>query len=315
MPEGFITRVSTGNDVAAEALRGLSARRKTLPPKLFYDEAGCALFGAITNLPEYYATRTETGILRDRAAEIAARIAPGCALVEYGASDESKAAILFDHLDADAYVPIDIAHDALQNLTQRMGWSHRGLTVHPIAADFLAPVHLPNAICAMPKLGFFPGSTIGNLDPAQAVRFLGMVRETLDKGASLLIGVDLEKSPALLVPAYDDAEGVTAAFNLNILQRLNREADADFDPGLFKHRAIWNDHHKRIEMHLQSRIAQTIYLAGHPIRFHAGETIHTENSYKFSISAFSALAQEAGWQSDACWTDADELFSVHLLGT
>jgi len=313
MPEGFITRVSTRNDVAAEALRGLTAPRKTLPPKLFYDEAGCALFGAITNLPEYYPTRTETRILRDRAADIASRIAPGCALVEYGASDESKAAILFDYLDADAYVPIDIAHEALHNLTQRMRWSHRAITVHPIAADFLAPVRLPNAIRAMPKLGFFPGSTIGNLDHTQAVRFLAMVRETLGEGASLLIGVDLEKSPAILIPAYDDAAGVTAAFNLNILQRLNRETDADFDPGLFTHRAIWNDEAKRIEMHLQSRIAQTIHLAGHPIRFEAGETIHTENSHKFSITAFTALARQAGWQCDECWTDEDDLFSIHLL--
>lgn len=313
MPEGFIQSVSTSSDVAAEALRGLTALRKTLPPKLFYDETGCALFGAITALPEYYPTRAETGILRARAADIAARIEPGCALIEYGASDESKAAILLDHLDADAYIPIDIAHDALNALTRRMRWTHRAITVHPIAADFLAPVRLPKSIRAMPKLGFFPGSTIGNLDHDQAIRFLAMVRETLGQGASLLIGVDLEKSPDILIPAYDDAQGTTAAFNLNILQRLNREADADFDTALFTHRAIWNDQAKRIEMHLQSRIAQTIHLAGRPIRFKAGETIHTENSHKFSIPAFQTLAQKAGWHGTTTWTDPDNLFSVHLL--
>ncbi|MDD2876788.1 MAG: L-histidine N(alpha)-methyltransferase [Acidiphilium sp.] len=313
MPEGTVALVSPRVDLVSEALAGLSAARKTLPPKFFYDEAGCALFGAITRLAEYYPTRTELAILRDCAPDIAAHVAPGAAMVEYGASDEGKAAILFGVLDVDAYVPIDIAHGALTALANRMRWSHRAITVYPIAADFLAPVRLPAAIRAMPKLGFFPGSTIGNFDHEAAIGFLAMARVTLGQGASLLIGVDLEKSPDILIPAYDDAKGITAAFNLNILTRLNREADADFDLASFKHRADWNDDRKRIEMHLESRIAQTVHVAGRRIRFNAGETIHTENSHKFSVPHFASLARRAGWTIETTWTDAEQLFSVHLL--
>lgn len=313
MPEGSGALAPARSDFVAEALDGLTAPRKSLPPKFFYDDAGCALFGAITELPEYYPTRTELGILRDIAGDLAALVPPGAALVEYGASDEAKAAILFAALDVDAYVPIDIAHQALTALKSRLRWSHRAVALHPIAADFLAPVKLPAAIGAMPKLGFFPGSTIGNLDPPDAIAFLRQVRTTLGVCASLLIGVDLEKSPDILVPAYDDAAGVTAAFNLNMLTRLNREADADFDLDLFAHRAVWNDTAKRIEMHLESLVAQSVRVAGRTIRFRAGETIHTENSYKFSIERFAGLATRAGWHVARSWTDAERLFSVHLL--
>lgn len=313
MPEGSASLVSARVDLIAEALAGLTAPRKTLPPKFFYDDAGCALFRAITTLKEYYPTLTETAILHACAPEIAWRLQPGAAVVEYGASDESKAAILFPAIDADAYVPIDIAHGALTALANRMRWSHRAITVYPIAADFLAPVRLPAAIRGMPKLGFFPGSTIGNLDPVAAVEFLALVRETLGPDASLLLGVDLEKSPDILIPAYHDARGVTAAFNLNILTRLNREADADFDLARFCHRALWNDTDKRIEMHLESRVAQTVYVAGRRIEFRAGETIHTENSHKFSVERFTRLAERAGWRVANSWTDAADLFSVHLL--
>ncbi|HQU10099.1 MAG TPA: L-histidine N(alpha)-methyltransferase [Acidiphilium sp.] len=304
---------SPETDIVAEALAGLTAPRKSLPPKLFYDEPGCALFGAITRLAEYYPTRTERALLPRVAAALGAWVEPGAALVEYGASDEGKAEFLFGPLESAAYVPIDIAAPALAALAARMRRRHPAIAVHPVAADFLAPVRLPAAIAGMPRLGFFPGSTIGNLDHDEAVAFLGRARGALGPGAPLLIGVDLEKSLDILIPAYDDAEGVTAAFNLNILSRLNREAEADFDPALFRHRAVWNDRFRRIEMHLESRVPQSVRVAGRRIEFAAGETIHTENSHKFSEARFAALAAEAGWLVAESWTDPDRLFSVQLL--
>lgn len=299
--------------MVAEALAGLTAPRKALPPKLLYDEAGCDLFATITSLPEYYPTRTELALLPVAAAALARRIEPGSVLAEYGASDEAKAAILFAELAFDAYVPIDIAPAALAGLSRRMRESHKAIEVHPVVADFLAPVELPEAVRLMPRLGFFPGSTIGNLDPGQAVEFLRRVRATLGEGAEFLIGVDLEKPLDILIPAYDDPAGVTAAFNLNLLKRLNREAAADFDPSLFVHRAVWNETHRRVEMHLESRVRQSVRVAGRRIEFAAGETIHTENSHKYSVLRFEALAAEAGWRRTETWTDRAGMFSVHLL--
>lgn len=295
------------------ALAGLTAPVKTLPPALLYDEAGCALFGRITRLPEYYPTRTERLLLPKVAQAIRPRVAPGGVLVEYGASDEAKAELLFAALDFAAYVPIDVAAPALAELQTRMRGSHPAIAVHPVAADFHGPIIVPSPVSALNRLGFFPGSTIGNFDPCEAVAFLRQVRATLGPETPLLIGVDLEKSLDILIPAYDDAEGVTAAFNLNLLHRLNREAGADFDPALFAHRAIWNEAERRIEMHLQSRIAQTVQIAGERIRFTAGETIHTEKSYKYSRSRFEELANSAGWRLAESWNDPDDLFSAHLL--
>ncbi len=297
------------------ALRGLTARPKTLPPKLFYDEAGVALFAAITRLPEYYPTRTERALLRRVAPEIAALIPPGAALVEYGASDEHKAEILLDAAGSRvaAYVPIDVAAASLAATAARLATSRPGLTVRPVCADFEQAQHLPPDLAHAPKFGFFPGSTIGNLDPRGAQRFLRQARATLGPQGWLIVGVDLRKSPSILVPAYDDAEGVTAAFNLNLLHRLNREAAAEFDPGMFRHRALWNAGEGRIEMHLVSRRAQTVQVAGVAIGFDAGETIHTENSYKYDVAGFQALAEAAGWRPAQHWTDPDALFSVHAL--
>jgi dimethylhistidine N-methyltransferase len=307
MPDGFHA-IPT---IAAEALAGLSSPRKTLPPKLFYDDEGCRLFGEITRLPEYYVTRAEHALLKAVAPQVQA--APGVALVEYGASDEAKAAMLLAHLDASAYVPIDVAQGALDALAARMALSHPGLDVCPVAADFLEPLSLPRAVLGRPLLGFFPGSTIGNLIPADAIDFLRLVAATLGAGASFFVGVDLRKDRAILVPAYDDAQGVTAAFNLNLLARLNREGGANFDLGNFRHRAVWNEDEGRIEMHLESLRAQTAVISGTPIHFGAGETIHTENSYKHTIAGFQALARSAGWTPTEYWTDADGLVSLHLL--
>ena len=313
----FLTPIADVRDIADEALAGLTQPQKTLPAKLFYDEEGCRLFGAITALPEYYVTRTELALLRQMAPELR-RIAPAsAALVEYGASRENKAEILLAQMDRPrAYVPIDVAGPALAAMAERMAGGP--VAVHPLVADFLAPLHLPEAVSGLQTMGFFPGSTIGNLDPDMAVRFLEQARATLGhqkgaQGAMFLVGVDLRKDAAVLVPAYDDAAGVTAAFNRNLLVRLNREAGADFDIFAFAHEARWNDAEGRIEMHLVSQMPQTVHVAGQPIRFARGESIHTENSYKHTVSGFQALAARAGWQGQRVWADADNLFSVHLL--
>jgi dimethylhistidine N-methyltransferase len=303
------------NDIAAEALAGLTANPKTLPSKLFYDAEGVRLFDAITRLPEYYLTRTETRLLRRIAPELA-RLAPaGSALVEYGASDEAKARLLLDAEGARfaAYVPIDVAADALDDMEIRLRLHAPRLNVHPLCADFTQDPVLPHAVRQMAKFGFFPGSTIGNLEPTVARLFLSHARRTLGDGAWLVVGADLRKDEETLHAAYNDDAGVTAAFNLNILKRLNREAGADFDLCRFAHVAVWNATESRIEMHLRSESDQSVTIAGTRVEFHAGETIHTENSYKHSISAFQALAEQAGWQPAQVWTDPDSLFSVHAL--
>ncbi len=300
--------------VAEEALRGLTKERKTLPPKLFYDDEGCRLFASITELPEYDVTRTELALLRERSAEIAAHVPPGATVVEYGAGSETKAAILLAALRAPAaYVPIDVADAAMQAAARRLSRRFPRLRIVPVAADFLAPLALPPSLAEGARLGFFPGSTIGNLEPVAAQAFLRQARAELGPGSLLLVGVDLPKELSILIPAYDDGEGVTAAFNRNVLARLNREAAADFDPENFAHLALWNAAESRIEMHLVSRRAQTVHVAGRSIHFAAGESIHTENSYKHSVDAFRSLSSEAGWASVQLWTDPDALFSVHLL--
>jgi dimethylhistidine N-methyltransferase len=299
-------------EIAEAALAGLTQPRKTLPPKLFYDAEGCRLFGEITELPEYYVTRTERGLLRSIAPDVGAAVPAGAALVEYGASREDKARVLLTAMRAPAaYVPIDVAAEALDEIAGRM--ADGPVALHPIAADFLEPLTLPPEVADRPVLGFFPGSTIGNLEPATAIRFLTQARDTLGAGALFLIGVDLRKDPNILVPAYNDAAGVTAAFNRNLLVRLNREAGADFNVESFAHEARWNDAESRIEMHLVSRCSQTVRIAGRRIAFRAGESIHTENSYKHTIEGFRALAARAGWRPLWIRTDSEALFSHHLL--
>jgi len=299
--------------VAEAALSGLLAARKTLPPKLFYDDEGCRLFREITRLPEYYPTRTELALLRTVAAEALPDLPPGSALVEYGGSDETKALYVLDAIpQLQTYVPVDVAAGALVQVASRLHRSRPGLAVYPVVADFLEPFALPRSVRTRPLVGFFPGSTIGNLDPAHATQFLSTARWSLSDGP-FLIGVDLPKDAAILLPAYDDAQGTTAAFNRNLLHRLNREAGADFDPEGFTHRAVWNARQSRIEMHLVSQEPQVVHVAGHRISFAAGETIHTENSYKYGVAEFAALAASCGWASARVWTDAEQLFSMHLL--
>jgi dimethylhistidine N-methyltransferase len=301
-------------DVVGDAMMGLLQARKTLPPKLFYDETGCRLFEAITTLPEYYVTRTELAILRGIGGSLRDALPPRACLVEYGASSSLKADLVLRHLDQPrAYVPIDIAPDALLIVQSEIVAAYPGLAVTPICADFLRPVELPESTRGMSRIGFFPGSTIGNLEPEAASRFLRMTRDSLGQEALFLIGVDLRKDATRLLAAYDDAQGITAAFNLNLLTRLNREASADFDLNCFAHRAIWNDSESRIEMHLVSLADQNIRIGGQHVSFAAGETIHTENSYKHAPEAFDRIAGLAGWRVVRRWTDPDELFALNLL--
>ena len=300
-------------DVVEAALAGLMAPRKTLPAMLFYDDEGTRLFYEITRLPEYYLTRTEIALLRSIAAVVVPDGFRDAALVEFGGSDETKARILLDRLDTPftTYVSIDVAASSLAAMRLRLAEAHPDLTVVPIAADFMQPLRLPPINSA--RMGFFPGSTIGNLDPGVATRFLASARASLGPASWFLLGADLRKSPTVLLPAYNDRAGVTASFNLNVLGRLNREAGADFDLGAFRHEAIWNDRESRIEMHLYSTRDQTVHLAGQAIRFREAESIHTENSYKHTPAGLGDIATRAGWEVQRVWKDRAEWFGVFLL--
>jgi dimethylhistidine N-methyltransferase len=298
----------------ADALAGLGQPAKSLPCKWLYDAAGAALFERITRLPEYYPTRTELGILGESGKEMARAIGRGAVVVELGPGDGEKAVVLLRSLEAPAaYVPVDISAAWLRDASRRVSSAFPGLPVQPVIADFTQGFALPPVVRGAVPLGFFPGSTIGNFAPSDAAHLLARLRATLGPGAQLLLGVDLVKDPGVLIPAYDDAAGVTAAFNLNLLARLNREAGADFDIAGFRHRAVWNEALERVEMHLVSRRDQTVRIAGRPIAFVRDEFIHTENSHKFRIDRFRHLAAEAGWQDPRIWTDAGRLFSVWLL--
>ena len=298
---------------AGDVIEGLSQPAKQLPPKYFYDAKGSELFEQITRLPEYYPTRTEVGILRERGAEICGILGQGAALVEFGAGSTTKVRLLLERCQFAAYVPVDISGDFLNAQAHALRKDFPGLDVYPVTADFTAPFALPAAIKPMPKVGFFPGSTIGNFEPDEASHFLRSARKILGAGAQMIIGVDLEKDERVLDAAYNDAAGVTARFNLNVLVRINEELDGNFDLSAFTHRAIYNRERHRIEMHLVSRKAQTVRILGRSFAFRANETIHTESSYKYSLDRFAALAQDSGWKPTASWTDAGDMFSVHAL--
>jgi dimethylhistidine N-methyltransferase len=314
-----LTMTPPASDLIAEAVAGLLHVRKTLPPHLFYDAQGVRLFQKITQLPEYYLTRTELALLETVAPAAVSRIPTGSALVEYGASDETKADFLLRQTrDLSGpvfhrYVPIDLAADGLENMRNRLWRSYPNLRVHTLVMDFCGAIVLPAVLADVPRVGFFPGSTIGNFDKVGAHRLLERMRDTLGMEGRLLIGVDLRKDPFLLLPAYNDGAGVTAAFNRNLLARLNREAGADFDLEAFAHIAVWNDGDSRIEMHLVSLREQLVHVAGRAIHFVLGETIHTENSYKHTVDGFSAIVRQAGWRVRDVWTDAKSFFGMFLL--
>lgn len=264
-------------------------------------------------LPEYYPTRTELRILRDRGAEIAAAIPSDAALVEFGAGATTKVRLLLKQSSFKAYVPVDISGDFLNGQASALRADFPDLAVHPVTADFTKPFELPPEVKEMPKVGFFPGSTIGNFDPDEASAFLRSARAILGDGATMIVGVDLEKDERVLHEAYNDAAGVTGQFNLNVLARINRELGGNLDLAGFEHSAIYNRKRHRIEMHLISRRPQTIRVLDHTATFKTGETIHTESSYKYSIERFTALALTSGWSPRASWTDPDGMFSVHAL--
>ena len=298
----------------ADVWDGLGASPKALPAKYFYDAAGSALFEDITVLPEYYPTRTELGILDARGPEIAALLPAGAALVEFGSGSTAKLRRLLAHLPGlAAYVPVDVSEEFLGEQAQALRTDFPELSVAPVAADFTRAFALPDGLAGTPLAGFFPGSTIGNFEPGEAARLLDVFGRILGPGAPLVIGVDLVKDRARLEAAYDDAAGVTAAFNRNLLHRINRELGGDLDPDSFAHRAFFNEAASRIEMHLVSRTAQTVRVGRRGFAFAAGESIHTENSYKYTLDGFRALAARAGWSPAAAWTDEAGLFSVHLL--
>jgi dimethylhistidine N-methyltransferase len=300
---------------ARDAVEDLSHQPKRLSPKYFYDAAGSELFEAITRLPEYYPTRTELAILRERGSEIAAIIPPHAALVEFGAGATTKVRLLLNHCEFAAYVPVDISGDFLKEQANGLRRDFPSLGIYPVAADFTKPFALPAEVASRPKVGFFPGSTIGNFEPNEAQAFLKSAREILGKGAQMIIGVDLEKDERVLHDAYNDAAGVTARFNLNVLVRINRELGGNFDLSSFTHRAIYNRERHRIEMHLISKKSQTVRMLGTNFAFRPGESIHTENSYKYSLERFAALARGAGWRVRETWMDAAKMFSVHALET
>jgi dimethylhistidine N-methyltransferase len=298
---------------ARDAVGDLSQQPKRLSPKYFYDHAGSELFEAITRLPEYYPTRTELGILRDRGSDIAAIIPKGAALIEFGAGATTKARLLLEKCAFAAYVPVDISGDFIKAQADALRRDFPDLAVYPVAADFTAPFALPPGVAGLPKVGFFPGSTIGNFEPHEASRFLRSAREILGAGAQMIIGADLEKDERVLYDAYNDAAGVTARFNLNVLVRMNRELGGNFDISAFTHRAVYNRERHRIEMHLISKKPQTVRMLGTSFSFRPGESIHTESSYKYSIERFAALARSSGWQVRESWTDRNRMFSVHAL--
>jgi dimethylhistidine N-methyltransferase len=299
---------------ARDVLAGLTARPKRLLPKYFYDQAGAQLFEQITALPEYYPTRCELAILHEHAGEIAALVPEGAALIEFGSGSSKKARILLAAAkQAAAYVPVDISTEMLAKEADELRRDHPRIKVLPLETDFTKPFRLPAEIAAMPRTGFFPGSTIGNFEPHEACSFLHHAGRMLGKGATLIIGVDLVKDTKVLNAAYDDPAGVTAKFNLNLLTRINRELDGTFDLDNFSHEAFYNSERHRIEMHLASKKRQKVRVCGRVIDFRAGETIHTENSYKYTLESFGALARGSGWTPVAVWTDKKKHYSVQAL--
>lgn len=298
-----------------EVIAGLSRPRKELSPKYFYDARGCELFDAICELPEYYPTRTEMAIMQSHAAEMAQHLGPDSMLIEYGSGNSRKTHVLIAASRPVAYVPVDIAGEQVKASAERLTAAFPGLAVIAVCADYSKPLKLPeiDGIRARRRVIYFPGSTIGNFTVPEALEFLGNARVLAGAGGALLVGVDLKKDHARLDAAYNDAQGVTAEFNLNLLRRINRELGANFDLARFRHHAFYNVAAGRIEMHLQSLCKQQITVSGRVFSFDQGETIHTENSYKYSADEFQKLARQAGFDAVHCWVDPRQFFSVHYL--
>ena len=298
-----------------DVLAGLAHAPKRLPPKYFYDAVGSALFDAICGLEEYYPARTETALLERYRSEIVAQLGGQSAIIEFGSGTSRKSRILIAAAEPAVYVPIDISRETLLAAADNLVWSFPGLRVVAICADYSRPVAVPELADFAPRrrVIFFPGSTIGNFDPEESVAFLRNAAAIAGAGGGLLIGVDLKKDKRILDAAYDDPQGVTAAFNLNLLARINRELGADFDVRAFRHRAEYVADRGRIEMHLESQRFQSVLLGSSRFVFERFETIHTENSYKYSVEEFHALAARAGFSARRVWVDDRRLFSIHYL--
>lgn len=297
----------------ADVLAGLARPQKRLPSKYFYDARGSELFDQITALDEYYPTRTELGIMRDHAGAMAARCGARCLLIELGAGSLVKARLLLDRLDRPAgFVPVDVSGDHLHAAAAELARDYPALGVFPVVADFTRPFALPAAPAAR-RVAYFPGSTLGNFDPADADALLARVAKLVGPGGGLLLGVDLRKDPAVLEAAYNDADGVTAAFNFNLLTRINGELGADFDPAAFRHRAFYNRDRARVEMHLVSTADQRVRVGGSTFAFRAGESIHTENSYKYDLTELRTRVAASGLRTDDVWTDPRDYFAVLYL--
>lgn len=310
----LVTRDAEGVDTAfrSDVLAGLAQVPKAIPARWFYDDAGSQLFEDITRLPEYYPTRAETEILTQRSADFAEMIGEGRAVVEFGSGSSVKTPLLLSAINPAAYVPLDIAGDFLRAAAADLAAKFPGLPVYPVEADFMRQVALPEEVADLPKLGFFPGSTIGNMVARTAVDLLRNMRETLGVGSQLLIGMDLIKDESVLVAAYDDAAGVTAQFNLNLIRRVNRELAGDIPVDSLRHEARWNDDFARVEMHLVATRDIAFTVAGQQFTLAEGESIHTENSHKFDPRTSNMLLHAGGWEPVARWTDGEGRFSLLL---
>ena len=302
------------NDFYADVINGLGREQKTLPCKYLYDYRGSALFEKICELEEYYPTRTELALMRERANEISSLVGRRAQIVEPGSGSIEKVRVLLDALDDPAsYVAIDISRELLVASAESLAADYPDIEVHAIHADFAGDLDLLSGIPGERRVAFFPGSTIGNFEPEAAAGFLTRLASLVGSRGACLIGVDLKKEQEIFHSAYNDREGVTAAFNLNLLHRMNSELGAEFNISRFRHQALYNEGAGRVEMHIESICSQTVSVAGQLFEFRAGETIHTENSYKYSISEFHGLAESCGFESNRVWTDRNSLFSIHFL--
>ena len=296
-----------------DVVTGLALAQKTLPPKYFYDARGSALFEAICSLPEYYPTRAEIALTLEHVEAIAQFAGVGCELIEYGSGASTKTRILISRLQPAAYVPIDISESALRGAAGQLALEFPWLSISALTGDFGRPLVIPAFGGPGRKVVYFPGSTIGNLTREEALAFLHMTRGQVGPGGAMLVGVDVKKDPNILHAAYNDAQGVTAQFNLNLLARINAELGADFAPGKFVHYAFYNAPMGRVEMHLASLERQAVNVGSYRFWFAAGESIHTENSCKYAVEEFQALAAQAGFRGEKVWMDKDRLFSLHGL--
>lgn len=311
----FVDLAPNTGSFLEDVYAGLAQRQKTLPAKYFYDERGSQLFDKICELPEYYPTRTELKLMGQHARSMAAHIGPKALLIEYGSGSSTKTPILIDALNPAAYIPIDISRDYLSQVAMNLARARPGLPVRAVCADYTKPFTIPDCSDTRykQKLIYFPGSTIGNFDTAETLTFLRHAATVVGVGGGMLVGVDLKKDPGVLHAAYNDAAGVTAAFNLNLLARINRELNGNIDLTNFRHHAFYDEKLGRIEMHLLCLKNHTALIDDRHFHFVAGETIHTEISCKYGIEEFHSIARAAGYAAEAVWTDDERLFSVHYL--